>query len=368
MSQCRAGMFIKKSRSGHAFARRWRAHAGVVAALLYLLGVPQSPAVADEGGVSFWVPGFFGSLAATPQVPGWTVATMYYHTSVKAGGDVAFARQVSRGQITANFTGNSECESECSRRSRHRHSELRVCDARAGRAGRRGAAGAVRPQHGFRRRNADRRDRTDRLHRFRRPHGFRQRIWRSGTAGLAALEFRRPQLDDLHHRQHPGRRLRPERVSRISASAIRRSMAAAATPISIRPPGTNSPRCSASPTTSRTRHTQYQNGIDMHLDWGASQFLSKQTHIGLVGYAYQQLTCDSGAGNRVGCFQSRVFAIGPQIGHIIPLGTHQGYLNLKGYKEFGAEHRPEGWNVWLTFVISPAAPTPPTPSRPMITK
>jgi hypothetical protein len=25
-------------------------------------------------------------------------------------------------------------------------------------------------------------------------------------------------------------------------------------------------------------------------------------------------------------------------------------------------------NAWLTFAISPAAPTPPTPSRPMLTK
>jgi hypothetical protein len=58
---------------------------------------------ADEGGVSFWVPGFFGSLAAVPQQPGFSLATIYYHTSVKAGGDVGFARQVSRGGITANF-------------------------------------------------------------------------------------------------------------------------------------------------------------------------------------------------------------------------------------------------------------------------
>jgi hypothetical protein len=34
----------------------------------------------------------------------------------------------------------------------------------------------------------------------------------------------------------------------------------------------------------------------------------------------------------------------------------QGYLNLKGYKEFAAEHRPDGWNTWLTFVLSPAPP------------
>jgi hypothetical protein len=37
-----------------------------------------------------------------------------------------------------------------------------------------------------------------------------------------------------------------------------------------------------------------------------------------------------------------VFGVGPQIGYIVPLGTtHQAYVNLKGYKEFSAEHRPE---------------------------
>src|SRR6266436_6102519 len=52
--------------------------------------------------------------------------------------------------------------------------------------------------------------------------------------------------------------------------------------------------------------TQYQSGIDMHFDWGMSQFLTKQLQIGLVGYAYQQLSCDSGSGDRVGCFESPV--------------------------------------------------------------
>ena len=113
-------------------------------------------------------------------------------------------------------------------------------------------------------------------------------------------------------------------------------------------------------------HTNYQNGVDMHFDWGASQFLTKQRQIGLVGYVYQQISCDSGSGNRVGCFESRVIGIGPQIGYILPARRkHQGYLNLKGYKEFAAEHRPEGWNVWLTFVISPAAPHPTPPSHRM---
>ena len=89
----------------------------------------------------------------------------------------------------------------------------------------------------------------------------------------------------------------------------------------------------------------------------------------MVGYAYQQLTADSGAGATLGDFKSRILAIGPQIGYLFPVGDMQGYLNLKGYKEFDAENRAEGWNVWLTFAISPAAPseTPPT-SRRMVTK
>jgi hypothetical protein len=117
-------------------------------------------------------------------------------------------------------------------------------------------------------------------------------------------------------------------------------------------------------------HTNYQNGINMHLDWGASQFLTKQWQVGLVGYWYQQLSCDSGSGNRVGCFESRVVGIGPQIGYIFPISKEwQGYINLKGYGEFAAQTRAEGWNAWLTFVISPAAPGEAPPSaRRTITK
>jgi hypothetical protein len=103
-------------------------------------------------------------------------------------------------------------------------------------------------------------------------------------------------------------------------------------------------------------HTNYQNGIDAHIDWGASKFLSKQLHIGLVGYYYQQLTSDSGQPPILGDFKSRVAAVGPQIGYLFPIGDMQGYVNLKGYREFAAENRPEGWNAWLTLAISPKAP------------
>ena len=40
--------------------------------------------------------------------------------------------------------------------------------------------------------------------------------------------------------------------------------------------------------------TQVQSGIDFHFDWSAAQFLSKQVFVGLVGYAYQQVSDDTG--------------------------------------------------------------------------
>src|SRR5579864_5703058 len=67
-----------------------------------LLALPLQIARADEGGVSFWLPGQFGSLAAVPQTPGWSAAAVYYHTSVGGSGDVAAAREIQIGRIPAN--------------------------------------------------------------------------------------------------------------------------------------------------------------------------------------------------------------------------------------------------------------------------
>jgi hypothetical protein len=61
---------------------------------------------ADEGGVSFWLPGQYASLAATPQVPGWALGVVYYHSNVSAFGNVAAARQITVGRIPANVNVN----------------------------------------------------------------------------------------------------------------------------------------------------------------------------------------------------------------------------------------------------------------------
>ena len=71
-----------------------------------------------------------------------------------------------------------------------------------------------------------------------------------------------------------------------------------------------------------------------HLRLGHLAIPLEELHVGVVGYVYQQLTADSGAGATLGDFKSRVIAAGPQVGFIFPVGNMQGYLNLKAYWEF----------------------------------
>lgn len=336
-----------------------------------LLGVAafscSDNARADEGGVGFWVPGFFGSLAATPQTPGLSLAFIYYHTSVKAGGDVAFARQVNRGNITTNFTGNVTAnldadvnlgmmaptyvfaerflggQASFSMLIPYGHAKGSV-DATL--------TGAVGPI-GF----AVSGSRTDTVTGFGDLAPMFSVRWNAGVHNFMTY---------ITGNLTTGR-YDPTRLANLGLGHNAIDAGGAYTYFN---PQTGYEFSATLGFTYNFEnvHTQYQNGVDMHLDLGASRFITKQLQLGLVGYWYNQLSCDSGAGDRVGCFESRVAGIGPQIGYVIPLSKeYQGYINLKGYKEFAAEHRPDGWNVWLTFAISPAAPQQ-APKQAMITK
>ena len=327
---------------------------------------------ADEGGVSFWVPGFFGSLAAVPQQaglfnyvdllshhclrqrrrrpgararnpqhPGWSSATL--NGSVHATGDLGFvfpnytfATPVFGGQ--ANFGilaayGNV---------STNLNGSL---------AGTATAGGVTVPFL-----------RTDSL--SDSVSGFGDLI----PHVLAALERRREQLHDLYHRRYSGRRLQLDASFPISASATAAIDSGGG--YTYFDPKTGH---EFSVTTGFTYNftntaTDYRNGIDWHTDWGASQFLTKQLQVGLVGYFYNQLTADQGCLPQLCPFKSQVTGVGPQIGYIFPVAGMQGYLNLKAYGEFDGHDRPSGWNTWLTFVLSPAPPAADKTPPPMLTK
>lgn len=98
--------------------------------------------------------------------------------------------------------------------------------------------------------------------------------------------------------------------------------------------------------------TAYQSGVNMHLELSASQYLTERFLVGAVGYFYQQISPDSGPGATLGSFMSRVAGAGPQLGYDFNFGNRSASLSARGYYEFAAQNRPEGWNAWLTLVVN----------------
>jgi hypothetical protein len=113
--------------------------------------------------------------------------------------------------------------------------------------------------------------------------------------------------------------------------------------------------------------TGYQSGVDWHLEWALSQAVSKDIYVGAVGYVYHQISPDGGPGDHVGDFESRVMGVGPQVNYTFTTGSLQTSLNLRGYWEFDAVHRPSGWNGWLSVSFAPAEPDT-DKSKPKVTK
>ena len=104
-------------------------------------------------------------------------------------------------------------------------------------------------------------------------------------------------------------------------------------------------------------HTHYRNGVDAHLDWAVSQFLSESWELGVVGYVYYQLTNDTYPTDgtlgelrlqALGGFKSRVASAGPELGYVFKMGKQTGYVNLRGYWEFWAQNRLEGYALFAT--------------------
>jgi hypothetical protein len=345
-------------------------HRGSVAFLIGCLAAsaPLTPAQADEGGLSFWVPGFFGSLAAAPQQPGFSFATIYYHPDVKAGADVAFARQVTRGNITvpfqANLNVNLQGRADLAMAIPSYTFSEKVLGAQA--------VVALLVPYG--RSQADVNATLQGLG----PLG----LTLSGSASDSVIGFGdlAPMFslrwnEGVHNYMTYITGDIP--VGRYSATSLANlgighsALDAGGSYTYFNPQTGNEFSATLGFTYNfENTHTDYQNGIDMHLDVGTSKFVTKQWQIGAVGYLYQQLSCDSGSGDRVGCFESRVIGIGPQIGYIFEVSKEtQGYFNVKAYKEFAADHRADDWNVWVTLAFSPAAKeTPPSSTRPRFTK
>jgi hypothetical protein len=310
---------------------------------------------ADESGISFWLPGLFGSLAATPTTPGWSVAAIYYHTSVNASGAAAAARefQVGRFSPTVNINLNLALSGQADLMFIAPTYTFatpvlggQLSATLAGVYGRNSASIAgtltaaagpiVTTRTGFL---------EDALVSYGDLYPTLKLKWNSGVHNYMVYAAGDIPVGDYN----------PNRLANIGIGHGAIDFGGGYTYLNPTT-GTEFSGVGGFTYNFKNPDTQYQSGIDFHFDWGVSQFLSKQVFVGFVGYAYQQVTDDFGQPVVLGGFRSRVFGVGPQIGYIFPIGNSQAFLGLKGYGEFDAANRPSGWNTWLTFSISEPAP------------
>ncbi|MHA4736288.1 SphA family protein [Ensifer adhaerens] len=265
---------------------------------LLLVAMAASTATADEGGLSFWLPGLQGSFAAVPTEPGWSFATVYVHPSAEAGANARFPRG---GQVDVGVDGRGN------------------------------------------------------LFAFGPTYTFEQPLW-GGQASLSLLAIagRNSASVDATLTGPGGGTVSGTRSEALTAfgdlfpqftlkwnDGVNNYMTYATGNI---PVGSYDPDRLANlglghaavdggvgytyldPATGRefsivggmtynfeNPDTDYKSGIDGHIDWAASQFVSEQVHVGVVGYAFQQLTGDSGEGATLGDFKSRVFGIASRL-------------------------------------------------------
>ncbi len=90
--------------------------------------------------------------------------------------------------------------------------------------------------------------------------------------------------------------------------------------------------------------TDYETGNILNLEGAITQNF-RALGVGAVGYAMIQTTGDSGAGARLGSFESRVYGAGPIVTYTLGEGITALTLIAKWYAEFGAENTFEGNTV-----------------------
>jgi hypothetical protein len=302
-------------------------------------------ALADESGLSFWLPGLFGSFAAAPGEPGWSIASFYYHPSVTSNGGKEF---VQGGRIEAGIQGKGNLvglgptytfatpvfggQAAVSLLGVGGQSWAAVDATLTGPRG-----------------NSISGERSQSLTSIGDLFPQATLKWNQGvnnymvygTGDIPVGDYDETRLANLglgHGAIDGGvgyTYLNP--ANKLEFSAV------VGMTYNLENP-----------------HTRYQSGLDLHLDAGASYFLTQQLNVGAVGYYFRQVTGDRGLGATLGPFEGRVAGIGPQLNYFFPVTDKiQGVVSVKAYWEFAAQNRPDGWNTWLTVAFTPASPKKP---------
>jgi hypothetical protein len=344
-----------------------RAVRALAAAFLAALAIisPVTTVHADEGGVGFWLPGLYGSLAVVPQVPGWAIAFVDLYNPVSASGNVAAAREatINRFNGTVNVSLNVALTAQPN-------------------------LVLVNPTYVFATPVLGGQFTVSMAGAYGRSIADLNGTLTVSAGGLTAM--RQGSIDDARDGfsdLYPAATLRWNNgvhnwmvygtgdipvgtydPSRLANLGIGHGAADAGVGYTYFDPKTGHEFSFVTGLTYNLINpsTGYQNGIDWHLDWGASQFVTKTLQIGAVGYFYDQISPDSGCLPALCPFESRTMGIGPQIGMIFPNASFQTYLNVKGYWDFNTQNRASGASAWVTLAFSPNPPSAEPP--PIVTK
>jgi hypothetical protein len=288
---------------------------------------------ADEGGASFWLPGQYASLAAVPPTPGWSLSTDAYFYSGKANvsetfstGETLFVRPDSREALLLLTLAYAP--------------ETKVLGGQpslslgGGYGGNRVQADLSVSSQGAEL------DRSDTVWGFTDLSPTASLSWNQGLHnGMIYLTGNVPVGS-----------YNSQRLANIGIGFWAIDAGGGYTYYNPQT-GWEFSAVAGFTYNFENNSTDYQNGIDSHLDWSVSRFLSAAWEVGIAGYVYYQLTGDSGSGDTVGPFKSRVAAVGPQVGYTFKVGGQPWYANLRGYYEFWAENRYEGYAVFATLNI-----------------
>jgi hypothetical protein len=319
---------------------RMKHRAGVSVQLLGALCAALAPvrAIADEGGASVWLPGQFASFAAVPGDPGFSLEAMFYvrkasataGTSFSRGGGLllgydtaeqylfltpgyTFADPVLNGQLWLGVTFS------------------------AGRADTSVWGALTTPNAGtFSARNSDSAAGISDL------YPMASLKWQIGSHNVMTYVMGSAPVGTYDPNRLAGVGLGHWAIdggmgyTYMPASGFEVSVTAGLTYNFINPT------------------TRYQSGTDAHIDVGASWSFSDSFYVGAAGYFFSQVSGDTGGSPLLGEFRSRVAGVGPQIGWSFQLAGLATEVDIRGYKEFAAQNRPEGWNVYFTVSLSRA--------------
>jgi hypothetical protein len=287
---------------------------------------------ADEGGVSYWTPGQYGSFAAIASSPGWSLPLVFYNY----GGSIRASQPLTRGRllttglrgsldglfVVPTYTLNTTILGAVPSFSMSYMPAHSAASANLG----------LGPLSLFR---------SDSIWGGSDLYPTAQLFWNRGGVN----NFMTYLTGDI-----PVGSYNPDRLASIGIGHGAIDGGGAYTYLNAKT-GTEFSATLGFTGNFTNPSTNYTNGIDSHLDLAASQFLNQQLFVGAVGYVYQQLTPDQGQRAILGPNESRTRGVGPQIGYNFKVNGTTIYTNLRAYWEFDSYRRLQGHAVYFTVNI-----------------